>query len=426
MWTPQIAIIVISVFVILAATYLLTLRVRRKKKRTTNRNNSTTSTTTTTPTSSRGPQLPSFSRWILRKLNVRKDSHSYSSTLQENELDRAESREPAMTADPERRSEPGVDRNTSVRSVMTLPAYSPAARENERILAREGERAGIDTVIEFPENVDEEEARREEEMESLYQIRLARRQEAAEREERRRLRREARARGDTQALAELRRQAELANELSTSQILIAEHQSANRERRVSSVQYGDLGVARHDGTRLRAGSTESDRRPLLDSAASISEFSQRSGRSGRPSTLSASHNRIPSSSSMLSMETRASDEFEFPQAHFAGQHHRTGSQGTQAMTEDYEVISLSQAQSYHSHSATHSRNGSRTASPFPPLEIPTEEPPTYDAHAAGFEEAPPYESPVRNRAPQLPGLERLPSIRISTEPDHGGESGNGR
>lgn len=64
-----------------------------------------------------------------------------------------------------------VDRNTSVRSVMTLPAYSRSVRENERILAREGERDGIDVVLEAPETEMEEEERREEEMESLYQIR---------------------------------------------------------------------------------------------------------------------------------------------------------------------------------------------------------------------------------------------------------------
>ena len=72
------------------------------------------------------------------------------------------------------------DRNTSVRSVMTLPAYSQAPKETEQVIGREGERAGMDTVVEFPEDPAEEEARREEEMESLYQIRQARRQEVAE------------------------------------------------------------------------------------------------------------------------------------------------------------------------------------------------------------------------------------------------------
>ena len=288
----------------------------------------------------------------------------------------------------------GVDRNTSVRSIMTLPAYSPAARENERILGREGERAGIDTVVEFPETVDEEEERREGEMESLYQIRLARRAEQREREERRQLRREARARGDTETLAELRRRAEHAASENLSSMLIAEHQAQNRERRVSSVQYAELGVARHDGTRLRANSTESDNRPLLDSAASIGGSSTRSRPlSGR--TL-LTHYRGPSASSILSISTRASDEFEFPQAH------RVGSGGSG--NDDFEIVSLTQSRS---------RSASRGPA-TPGLEIPHTDPPNYDDHA-GFEEAPPYENHINTRVSQLPTVERLPSIQITTE-----------
>lgn len=297
-------------------------------------------------------------------------------------------------ADPERQSPgdgAGVDRNTSVRSVMTLPAYSPAARENERILAREGERAGIDTVVEFPEGVDEEEERRENEMESLYQIRLARRAEAREREERRQARRAARARGDYEALAEIRRRAEQAAEESLSQILIQEHQTANRERRVSSVQYGDLGVARHDGTRIRANSSESDQRPLLDSAASISGQSARS-RALSNNTLHT-HYRGPSASSVLSVSSRASDEFDFPEA---------APSRTNDTNDDFEVVSLSHPRS---------RSVSRVATPIPTpsIEIPNEEAPAY-------EDPPNYESPVSTRAPQLPTLERLPSIHVTAEP----------
>ncbi|KAK3068930.1 hypothetical protein LTS18_000474, partial [Coniosporium uncinatum] len=192
-----------------------------------------------------------------------------------------------------RNSTAGVDRNTSVRSVMTLPAYNPNPREHETVIAREGERGGIDVVISFPETVEEEEDRRDQEMESLYQIRRARREEAAAREERRRLRREARARGDWAEVERLRLESMMradntaragagAGELESSQALIAEHQAATRqrERRVSSVQYADLGVARHDGSRVRANSTnsvDSDNRPLLDSAASISGQTMNSG-----------------------------------------------------------------------------------------------------------------------------------------------------
>jgi hypothetical protein len=296
--------------------------------------------------------------------------------------------------DPERQEANGVDRHTSVRSVMTLPAYSPAARENERILGREGERGGIDTVVEFPETQDDEEARREGEMESLYQIRLARRNEAREREERRQQRREARQRGDIQALAEIRRRADAATEESVSQTLIAEHQTANRERRVSSVQYGDLGLARHDGTRLRANSSESDNRPLLDSAASISGQSARS-RALSSNTLNTTHHRGPSASSVLSVSSRGSDEFEFADAARSNSNDNSNS-------DDFEVVSLSHPRS---------RSVSRIATPVPTpsVEIPREDAPAY-------EDPPNYESPVRTRAPRLPTLERLPSIQVTPEP----------
>ncbi|KAG9599721.1 hypothetical protein KCV04_g19601, partial [Aureobasidium melanogenum] len=110
-----------------------------------------------------------------------------------------------MTQDPEA----AVNRHTSIRSIATLPAYSAVPHENEGVLGREGERAGMDTVVEFPETTEEEEGRREAEMESLWQIRQQRRQEAAEREDRRRRRREARARGDLEALSALRHETAL-------------------------------------------------------------------------------------------------------------------------------------------------------------------------------------------------------------------------
>jgi hypothetical protein len=43
------------------------------------------------------------------------------------------------------------------------------------------------------------------------------------------------------------------------------------------------------------------------------------------------------------------------------------------------------------------------------MEIPHEDAPAY-------EDPPTYESPVRTRAPQLPLLEPLPSIQVTTEP----------
>lgn len=359
-------------------------------------------------------KLPSLFSW--KNLRKRPRRNEYSTSLQDNELrgnsaDGGRDREMSgsLVADPERQNsnaiEAGVDRNTSVRSVMTLPAYSPAVRENERVLAREGERAGIDIVIEHPETNEEEEERRDGEMESLYQIRLARRAEAREREERRQARRDARARGDHQALADIRRRAEQAAEESVSQMLIAEHQgAAGRERRVSSVQYGDLGVARHDGTRLRANSSESDNRPLLDSAASISGQSGRS-RAFSNNTLSA-HNRNPSASSMMSVSSRASDDFDFPEAT------HTRSNDT---NDDFEIVPLS-----HDRSRSGSASRGPTPAPMPSIEIPREDAPAYE-DPPNYESpittrAPNFESPITNRAPQLPNLERLPSIHITEEP----------
>jgi hypothetical protein len=193
----------------------------------------------------------------------------------------------------------GVDRNTSVRSVMTLPAYNQHAMQNEQVLAREGERGGIDVVIEFPEGGDEEEARREEEMEALYQVRLARRRENEEREERRRLRREARERGDFVALREIQARARASSSASagrTVEELRAEHERIKKERQraVSSVSYADLGVARHDGTRIRANSVESEREGLLGDAASFAATSNY-------------HRRERSASSVLSIDSMNSD-----------------------------------------------------------------------------------------------------------------------
>lgn len=167
-----------------------------------------------------------------------------------------------------------VDRHNSVRSVMTLPSYSQDPRNTEKVLGREGERAGMDTVIEHPETAEQEEATREAEMESLYQIRLARRQEVTEHEQRRQERRRARERGDWARLEELRREsrqraqaAARGNRSVDSDILIAEHQSRPKDRRVSSVAYAEIGHVTHDGRRLRANSSESDRVRLLDSVS---------------------------------------------------------------------------------------------------------------------------------------------------------------
>ena len=308
-------------------------------------------------------------------------------------------------------AERGVDRNTSVRSVMTLPAYAPAPRPTERVIGREGERAGMDVVVEFPETAAEEEARREDEMDSLYQIRVARRREIADRDERRRLRREARERGDMVTLEELRTEARLRAEstaaagASTTSLgaasLIAEHSARERDRRVSSVSYAELGLARHDGTRLRADSVESDHRPLLDSAASIA------GSARGSFFMVPRRTRERSTSSVLSVSTNASDDDN-------GHTPRT--------------------------STTHGRNGSgsdpihtpsASVQDTPPgagdvdvgdAGIPHPEPPGYDyiglnrdqnCEREEEEEVPPYEGPTGSRAPQLPALQTLPAIEVT-------------
>ncbi|KAK2777818.1 hypothetical protein FQN53_002042 [Emmonsiellopsis sp. PD_33] len=271
----------------------------------------------------------------------------------------------------------GVDRNTSVRSVMTLPSYSPSPNATEQVIGREGERAGMDVVVEFPETVDEEEARREEQMESLYQIRLARRQEIAEREERRRQRREARERGDWARLEELRRESRARQQRDSQSIngsntnlsaaaLIAEHQSRGREKRVASVTYAEVGRVRHDGTRLRASSQESsDSRPLLDSAASMGT----NDRAVSLSSLGGGHQRVTSGSSLLSNATTQSGN-DTPRA------------GSLTPTE----TDIGDAG-------------------IPP-------PPQYDHLDWG--DAPAYPSPVAERGdgPRLPSLMAVPSIEI--------------
>lgn len=324
---------------------------------------------------------------------------------------------------------------------MTLPTYSRSVRETERVLGREGERDGIDVVIEAPEGEDEEEARRDEEMESLYQIRLQRRREIEDREDRRRRRREARARGDFAEVERIRQEGTAATqerETTGAAAMITEHQGKNRDRRVSSVSYADIGVARHDGTRIRANSTESDSRPLLDSAASIS-----GGASLRPwstrETHSFTHHRNQSQTGSFASD-ESSEMVDMSEAPPFG---RAGS--------DYEIVTMNQGGHSRNNSAISTPSGGRSRAsttntmPVRPSvdtavsgdlgesQIPSAEPPSYDED--GFEEAPPYTSPIPQRAPSfrlsaaegsqsqrstspngaplLPEIGRLPSIRIA-------------
>lgn len=186
-----------------------------------------------------------------------------------------------------------IDRTTSVRSIMTLPAYRIRPNDGERILGREGERDGVDIIVEHS-TAAEDEALREEEMETLYQIRMTRRQELAEREARRVERTRARAAGDNVALSEIRARQAAEREASALPELRQVHSELKerRQRAVSSVSYHELGVARADGSRLRANSTESEQRGLLSDAASIGGVSTR-----------AHHTRERSASSVMSFES---------------------------------------------------------------------------------------------------------------------------
>lgn len=243
-----------------------------------------------------------------------------------------------------------IDRNTSIRSVITLPAYRPAASHEERVLGREGERDGVDVIVDMPTG-DDEEAMREAEMNTLYQIRVARRQELAEREARRNARREAQARHDQAALDALRSRPTLDANRETIRELREEVDriKETRQRSVSSVSYADLGVARHDGSRLRANSNESERIGLLSDAASIAASTRPGATSPQPS-----HFRGRSASSIVSIDSDTATSPGFtrsgantPRASIAGG--RAGSSpelveadlGTEAMPPpEYEDVPL--------------------------------------------------------------------------------------
>lgn len=215
-------------------------------------------------------------------------------------------------ATPPPQNNANVRRDTSIRSIITLPSYSFSPKPTEQVIAREGERGGMDVVVEFPETADEEEAHREEHMEALYQVRLQRRQEYEEREARRRERREALARGDYNRLEQLRQQharegrersGSGSSNLNTAQATqLALQRSRERQRRISSVSYAALGYVRHDGSRVRANSAESDHNPLLQIVESNEE-----GRNPSVPSLPLSSGDHLRGGSVSSISTAASD-----------------------------------------------------------------------------------------------------------------------
>ncbi|KAL9043500.1 MAG: hypothetical protein Q9214_003316 [Letrouitia sp. 1 TL-2023] len=330
---------------------------------------------------------------------------------------RAASHEMSSTTDPD----PPVNRNTSIRSVITLPAYNPSPSANERLIAREGERGGVDTVVEYPETLEEEEARREADMDTLYQIRLARRRENEERDQRRRERQAAREAGDWARLEQLRLQARnraraRADSLGggsaggseeslerTASAMLAEHASraSSRERRVSSVSYAELGFARHDGSRLRADSVESDHRPLLAEAAGMGGGG--SGVGSRRSSLWNVHQPsppppLPSLSSINNNQRAVSRDGSFASNDSEADTPYTSTHGERSGS-DPPMLTPSATQA-----SISSQEGGGGG-------VPPEDPPQYEDPTP----APPYTSPVRSRGdalPQLPAIETVPAIEV--------------
>ncbi|KAJ5185136.1 hypothetical protein N7491_006993 [Penicillium cf. griseofulvum] len=291
------------------------------------------------------------------------------------------------TTTPEMQTNDGVRRDTSIRSIMTLPPYSLSPKPTEQVIAREGERGGMDMVLEYPETAEEQETRREEQMDSLYQIRLQRRQQLADREARRRERREAQARGDAARLellnAETRARTQRRRAGTNSAVdvnaVLAEHQARERERRIASVSYAELGRVRHDGSRLRADSHnpyshDSDRRPLLQSDAPSSTT---------PSfELSNVNSRGQSFASSITSESNLATELDQLSLTPTTTH---GSSRPVSQTDDGDLGMLN----------------------MPP-------PPDYEHLDWG--DAPAYQSPVteqNEQARQLSSIDRLPSIHVN-------------
>ncbi|KAI5803880.1 hypothetical protein EDC01DRAFT_476874 [Geopyxis carbonaria] len=267
----------------------------------------------------------------------------------------------------------GVSRVESIRSIMTLPEYRPVpAPDRERTIGREGERGGIDVVIEFPETIDEEEDRREEHMQALYEIRLARQLErAAERES-----------GDLSASLNAARRpgsstsggpADDPNRpaSSTASLIAALQSVQEREQRMSQVSYASVGVTRPDGTRVRP-STDSDR-PLLETSAPMGTSSIRSLHGhGR------SHSNLSYTSSMGTPERRRSDE----------------------------IFNMGSARP-----SVDTRPGTGIGSGEPPDTPPPFDGPTPDYEGMDWGEPPEYSSPVETRNH---GPNQLPVLRIDT------------
>ena len=191
----------------------------------------------------------------------------------------------------------------------------------------------------------------------------------------------------------------------SSQSLIAEHnaRTSSRDRRVSSVSYADLGLARHDGSRLRENSVDSDHRPLLESAAFMGHTPSPSGGGGGDGG-SSTHSRRGSAAP--------------PPPHAHQQHHR-GASAESVATTSSDLMNPGAGAAMTPQTSSGERSGSGSdpvaitpsgSEPSPPL--PMGDPPQY-------EDAPPYESPVADRGEGGAGGSRWPSLRVDSE--RGGE-----
>ncbi|KAI0193492.1 hypothetical protein F4808DRAFT_357332 [Astrocystis sublimbata] len=330
-----------------------------------------------------------------------------------------------------------MNRNPSGRSIMTLPPYKFAAPEGERVIGRAGERDGIDVILELPSD-EQHEALRDQEMNTMYEIRQLRRQQHAEREERQRLTTEARNRGDMATLEDLRiaRRRAANDDSAIEQLREAQGQiRSTRERAVSSVSYHDLGVAKHDGSRIRANSTESERVGLLSDAASMAASTRSpSGLSNRRgsdlgvigidsrSPSAQSHHRMHSVGSVVSISNNgdASPPSGATTPRLGSSFHTRAGSSPEIITEadlgdssmpppDYEDLSLDDA-----------RSGATT----PMFHGP---PPDYSGHSLSNHEddSGDLASPTdeeRNRRPVsgssrgVGGVPQLPSLRIRELP----------
>lgn len=190
-------------------------------------------------------------------------------------------------------------------------------------------------------------------------------------------------------------------------------------------------------------------RPLLDSAADMGDSS--SNRRGTLSTLDtiSIHQRNRSTSSVLSISDLGTDDEDNASIYhppfappLGAEHHRGRSRSGSTFTAttsfpDFEVVSLhsnaperSETPRPHSRAASTSRlsqsistndlpristdgSSSHTESQHQEPQSAVSEPPNYEHLAATeFGPAPDYSSPIATRAPHLPGLGRLPSIRV--------------